>query len=188
MVELANITNAAGLDAGAKTALEQLVEVYKKHQGTNRLLVQYYEAKQPTPSIGIDNIPETVDIPTRCDWAAKAVTSVSATRPHERLHVRRGIQGRDARAHRARERPECQLQPPCRERARPRLHVRHRPAHRRSRWRSTATPPRRPPPFGTWRSSASRRASSSPTRAAPSGARPRPCGCRSTSTSRTASW
>lgn len=77
MVELANITNAAGLDAGAKTALEQLVEVYKKHQGTNRMLGQYYEAKQPTPSIGIDNIPETVDIPTRCDWAAKAVTSVS---------------------------------------------------------------------------------------------------------------
>ena len=77
MVELANITNAAGLDAGAKTALEQLVEVYKKHQGTNRMLGQYYECKQPTPSIGIDNIPETVDIPTRCDWAAKAVTSVS---------------------------------------------------------------------------------------------------------------
>lgn len=77
MVELSNITNAAGLDAGAKTALEQLVEVYKKHQGTNRMLGQYYECKQPTPSIGIDNIPETVDIPTRCDWAAKAVTSVS---------------------------------------------------------------------------------------------------------------
>lgn len=77
MVELSNITNAAGLDVGAKTALEQLVEVYKKHQGTNRMLGQYYECKQPTPSIGIDNIPETVDIPTRCDWAAKAVTSVS---------------------------------------------------------------------------------------------------------------
>lgn len=77
MVELANITNAAGLDAGAKTALEQLVEVYKKHQGTNRMLGQYYECKQPTPSIGINNIPETVDVPTRCDWAAKAVTSVS---------------------------------------------------------------------------------------------------------------
>lgn len=77
MVELANITNAAGLDVGAKIALEQLVEVYKKHQGTNRMLGQYYECKQPTPSIGIDNIPETVDIPTRCDWAAKAVTSVS---------------------------------------------------------------------------------------------------------------
>ncbi|MFR4568888.1 MAG: hypothetical protein ACLT5H_02040 [Collinsella stercoris] len=77
MVELANITNAAGLDSEAKTALEQLVEVRSKHAEKNRLLVQYYEAKQPTPSIGIDNIPETVDIPTRCDWAAKAVTSVS---------------------------------------------------------------------------------------------------------------
>lgn len=77
MVELANITNAAGLDSEAKTALEQLVEVHSKHAEKNRLLVQYYEAKQPTPSIGIDNIPETVDIPTRCDWAAKAVTSVS---------------------------------------------------------------------------------------------------------------
>lgn len=77
MVELSNITNAAGLDVGAKTALGQLVEVFKKHQGTNRMLGRYYECKQPTPSIGIDNIPETVDIPTRCDWAAKAVTSVS---------------------------------------------------------------------------------------------------------------
>ena len=77
MVELANITNAAGLDAGAKTALEQLVEVYAKHQPTNRVLEQYYECKQPTPSIGITNIPDTVQVPTRCDWAAKAVTSVS---------------------------------------------------------------------------------------------------------------
>ena len=77
MVELSNITDAAGLDAGAKTALKQLVEVYKKHRDTNRMLGQYYECKQPTPSIGIDNIPETVDVPTRCDWAAKAVTSVS---------------------------------------------------------------------------------------------------------------
>lgn len=77
MVELNNIINAAGLDAEAKTALEQLAEVYAKHQPTNRVLEQYYECKQPTPSIGIDNIPDTVNVPTRCDWAAKAVTSVS---------------------------------------------------------------------------------------------------------------
>lgn len=77
MVELSDITNAVGLDAEAKTALEQLVEVYTKHQPTNRVLEQYYECKQPTPSIGITNIPDTVQVPTRCDWAAKAVTSVS---------------------------------------------------------------------------------------------------------------
>lgn len=77
MVELSNITDAAGLDVGAKVALEQLVEVYENRQPMNRLLGQYYECKQPTPSIGINNIPETVDVPTRCDWAAKAVTSVS---------------------------------------------------------------------------------------------------------------
>ena len=77
MVELNNIVNAAGLDAEAKTALEQLVEVHSKHAEKNRLLGQYYEAKQPTPSIGINNIPDTVDVPARCDWAAKAVTSVS---------------------------------------------------------------------------------------------------------------
>lgn len=77
MVELSNITDAAGLDVGAKVALEQLVEVYKKHQDTNSMLGRYYECKQPTPSIGIDNIPDTVQVPTRCDWAAKAVTSVS---------------------------------------------------------------------------------------------------------------
>lgn len=77
MVELNNIVNAAGLDADARLALEQLAEVYAKHQPTNRVLEQYYECKQPTPSIGIDNIPDTVNVPTRCDWAAKAVTSVS---------------------------------------------------------------------------------------------------------------
>ena len=77
MVELSNITSAQGLDADAKLALGQLVEVYAKHQPTNHLLEQYYECKQPTPSIGIDNIPDTVRVPTRCDWAAKAVTSVS---------------------------------------------------------------------------------------------------------------
>ena len=77
MVELSNITNAAGLDGEARLALEQLVEVYARRQPTNRLLGQYYECKQPTPSIGIDNIPDTVNVPTRCDWAAKAVNSVS---------------------------------------------------------------------------------------------------------------
>ena len=77
MVELSNITSAKGLDADAKLALEQLVEVYADRQPMNRLLEQYYECKQPTPSIGIDNIPDTVRVPTRCDWAAKAVTSVS---------------------------------------------------------------------------------------------------------------
>ena len=77
MVELSNITNAAGLDGEARLALEQLVEVYAKRQPTNRLLGQFYECKQPTPSIGIDNIPDTVNVPTRCDWAAKAVNSVS---------------------------------------------------------------------------------------------------------------
>ena len=77
MVELNNIVNAAGLDAEAKTALGQLVEVFADRADKNRLLEQYYEAKQPTPSIGINNIPDTVDVPARCDWAAKAVTSVS---------------------------------------------------------------------------------------------------------------
>ena len=77
MVELSNITSATGLDAESKLALEQLVEVHAKHQPTNRVLEQYYECKQPTPSIGITNIPDTVQVPTRCDWAAKAVTSVS---------------------------------------------------------------------------------------------------------------
>lgn len=77
MVELSNLTDATGLDSESKLAIEQLVEVYEKRQPMNRLLGQYYECKQPTPSIGINNIPETVDVPTRCDWAAKAVTSVS---------------------------------------------------------------------------------------------------------------
>ncbi len=49
MVELSNITGAAGLDADARLALEQLAEVYARHQPTNRVLEKYYECKQPTP-------------------------------------------------------------------------------------------------------------------------------------------
>lgn len=77
MVELYDIERAAGLDAADRAVLEQLLHVYRKRLAKNLMLKDYYEAKQPTPSIGIDNIPETVDVPTRCDWAAKAVTSVS---------------------------------------------------------------------------------------------------------------
>lgn len=77
MVDLCNIVGAEGLDGQARTALAQLVEVFTDRSGKNRLLEQYYEAKQPTPSIGINNIPDNVRVPARCDWAARAVTSVS---------------------------------------------------------------------------------------------------------------
>lgn len=76
-MDISGIENAAGLSAADKATLKQLVDIHKHVGAKNKRLSDYYESKQPTPSIGIDNIPESIVVPTRCDWAAKAVTSVS---------------------------------------------------------------------------------------------------------------
>ncbi|WP_303249714.1 phage portal protein [uncultured Slackia sp.] len=77
MVELHDIDKAAGLAPADAAVLSQLLSVFKDRAQRNGLLAKYYEAKQPTPSIGVDNIPENVQVGARCDWASKAVTSVS---------------------------------------------------------------------------------------------------------------
>ena len=76
-MDIQGITSAYGLDAEAASVLGDLVEVRNAVAGRNELLDLYYEGKQATPSIGIDNIPESVDPEVRTDWARKAVTSVS---------------------------------------------------------------------------------------------------------------
>lgn len=77
MVDLANIEKAVGLAPAHAATLEQLLSVFEDRRPRNELLSKYYEAKQPTPSIGVDNIPEHVNVGARCDWASKAVASVS---------------------------------------------------------------------------------------------------------------
>ena len=77
MMDLTGIESASGLSAADKAVLGQLIDVHNGVSGRNAELSQYYEAEQPTPSIGIDNIPDTVQPGSRCDWAAKAVDSVA---------------------------------------------------------------------------------------------------------------
>lgn len=77
MMRLDGITHAAGLSKADADVLAELVEVQGAVAPRNRLLDLYYESEQPTPSVGIDNIPDCVDPGVRCDWARKAVTSVS---------------------------------------------------------------------------------------------------------------
>lgn len=76
-MNLTGITGADGLAADERATLRELVEVGEAVSRRNRTLAEYYESKQPTPSIGIDNIPDNVDPGVRVDWARKAVTSVS---------------------------------------------------------------------------------------------------------------
>lgn len=76
-MNLSGILEADGLDPSDRDVLSELVDVHSSVAARNRLLGLYYESEQPTPSIGIDNIPDCVDPGVRCDWARKAVTSVS---------------------------------------------------------------------------------------------------------------
>ena len=76
-MNIQGITSAYGLAAADADALAELVEVHEAVSSRNGLLEQYYEGERMPPSIGIDNIPDSVDPGVRCDWARKAVTSVS---------------------------------------------------------------------------------------------------------------
>ena len=76
-MNLTGICKATGLPDEDKLVLAELIEVHDDVAPRNRRLGDYYAAEQSTPTIGIDNIPETVNPGARCDWASKAVTSVS---------------------------------------------------------------------------------------------------------------
>ena len=76
-MNLHGILDADGLDPECRDVLGQLIDVHNGVAARNSLLEAYFESEQATPSIGIDNIPECVDPGVRCDWARKAVTSVS---------------------------------------------------------------------------------------------------------------
>lgn len=77
MIDISGIDGAYGLDPTDKAVLGELVDVLSSVSSRNLMLEGYYESEHVTPSIGIDNIPPEVDPGVRCDWARKAVTSVS---------------------------------------------------------------------------------------------------------------
>ena len=66
-MDISGIESAAGLSASDKATLKQLIDVHFHVSAKNKRLNDYYESKQPTPSVGIDNIPESIVVPTRCD-------------------------------------------------------------------------------------------------------------------------
>lgn len=76
-MNIQGITSAYGLSAEDSAALSDLVDVHESVAARNALLDSYYESERRAPSIGIDNIPDDVDPGVKCDWARKAVTSVS---------------------------------------------------------------------------------------------------------------
>lgn len=76
-MNLSGIERAQGLPQEDVRVLCELIEVHDDVESRNCRLDAYYAAEQSTPSIGIDNIPDNVNPGARCDWASKAVTSVS---------------------------------------------------------------------------------------------------------------
>lgn len=76
-MSLTNIENAKGLPVEHRQTIEALLDVHRNVNARNEKLRNYYEGDIEPPSIGIDNLPDTVDVPMRCDWPRKAVTSVS---------------------------------------------------------------------------------------------------------------
>lgn len=77
VANLSGIEKAAGLAADDARALTEVLDAWYGVDCRNEILDLYYEGEQPTPDIGIDNIPASVDPGVRSDWARKAVTSVS---------------------------------------------------------------------------------------------------------------
>lgn len=74
---LTNILKATGLGDDEKDIMQSLLKVWKDVQMRNSLKKRYYEGDIIPPDIGLDIIPENVQIEEHCDWPRKAVTSVS---------------------------------------------------------------------------------------------------------------
>lgn len=76
-MNISGITGARGLSSEDAGVLADLVEVHESRAARNRMLASYYEGDHAPRSVGVDNIPDDVGPLVKCDWARKAVTSVS---------------------------------------------------------------------------------------------------------------
>lgn len=74
---LTNILKARGLSDDDKDVMQALLKVWKSVQARNERKKRYYEGDITPPDIGLEIIPENVQIVEHCDWPRKAVTSVS---------------------------------------------------------------------------------------------------------------
>lgn len=78
-MSLIGILNASGLSAADRDALEELLHVYNATRARNEKLERYYEGDVMARDVGIDILPANADIHVdlSCDWAKKAVKSLS---------------------------------------------------------------------------------------------------------------
>lgn len=74
---LTNILNASGLTKADKDELDALLSVRANVEARNRTLKDYYESDVAVKYLGLDELPDTVDVRECCAWPKKAVTSVS---------------------------------------------------------------------------------------------------------------
>ena len=74
---LTNVLNAVGLEASDRNELEALLDVLSTVESRNRVLREYYESDVAAKYIGIETVPESVNVEECCSWPKKAVTSVS---------------------------------------------------------------------------------------------------------------
>lgn len=68
---------ADGLDDEARAALAECLDVYSHVLPRDVERRRYYDGDVDVKNIGIDTVPETVDVQVSCDWPRKACTSVS---------------------------------------------------------------------------------------------------------------
>lgn len=76
-MNISGIENASGLAREDAAVLRDLVDVHERRIARNMMLASYYEGDHKPASIGVDNVPDSVGPDVKCDWARKAVTSVS---------------------------------------------------------------------------------------------------------------
>lgn len=78
-MKLTGLADAKGLTAEEKEALEDLLDVYDRTRHRNSVLEDYYEGDVLIKNIGIDILPSDADVNANlsCDWARKAVNSLS---------------------------------------------------------------------------------------------------------------
>lgn len=72
-----NLELAAGLDAEAREAVEELLAVGARVRGRNRRLADYYEGDFSPRRLGVKTVPDEARVPECCGWPRKAVTCVS---------------------------------------------------------------------------------------------------------------
>lgn len=74
---LTNILKARNLGSDDADTMQSLLKVWKGVQQRNDRKKRYYEGDITPPDIGLDIIPDSVQVTEHCDWPRKAVTSVS---------------------------------------------------------------------------------------------------------------